>query len=58
MIPYHIQQDTHQFYFIFSNLTKLNLSEFVIKLFYIHVNLLLPIFFYKSLKIKFKNVDT
>ena len=39
-------------------LTKLNLSEFVIKLFYIHVNLLLPIFFYKSLKIKFKNVDT
>ena len=33
-------------------LTKFNLDEFAIKLFYIHVNLLLPIFFYKSLKIK------
>ncbi len=37
---------------------KLNFSEFFIKLIYIHVNLLLPIFFYKSLKLKFKNIDS
>ena len=39
-------------------LKNLNLSEFMIKFIYIHINLLLPIFFYKSLKIKFKKIDT
>ena len=42
---------------IIALLYKLNFSEIFVKLFYLHLNLLLPLFFYKCLKIKFNNID-
>ena len=42
---------------ILSFLVKINLSDDFIRLIYLHVNLILPIFFYKCLTLKFKSVD-
>ena len=36
---------------------KLNLSDFIIRLIYLHLNLILPFIFFKCLKLKFKNID-
>lgn len=36
---------------------KLNLSDFIIRLIYLHLNLILPIVFFNCLKLKFENVD-
>ena len=38
-------------------LFKLNFSELFVKLIYLHINLLLPFFFYKCLKLKFNNIN-
>ena len=42
---------------LISFLIKFNFNEEIIRLIYLHLNLILPYIFYKCLKIRFKNVD-
>lgn len=45
------------FIIILSVLEYLILSDFLLRLIYLHFCLLLPFFFYKSLEVKYKNID-
>ena len=42
---------------LISFLKKLQLNDEIIRLIYLHLNLLLPLYFFKSLEIKLKNID-
>ena len=43
---------------IISILSKANIDDLVIRIFYLNTNILLPIFFYKCLKLKYNKIDT
>ena len=43
---------------LISVLSKANISDLSIRILYININILLPIFFYKCLKLKYNKVDT